>query len=300
VALESWLGEAFEDDSLSGMRATLARHHVRPTLTCATDGNHGRAVARLARLLGLAARVYVPRDMSAERQNAISGEGAEVVVVDGSYDEAVVFSAEHAGGDDVLVSDTSWPGYTHVPQAVVEGYSTMLTEIDAQLADAGAEPPDLVVVPAGVGALAAAVTGHVRRSFGAGTVVVLVEPIVANCIQQSILAGRPTTVPGPHTSIMAGLNCGEVSLVAWPVIKAGVDWSATIHDDAAREGMRLLAAAGYDVGECGAAGVGTLLTFDPQLLTGRERPSVLLISTEGPTDVDAFVEVVGRPPRAAM
>ena len=49
-----------------------------PALVCATDGNHGRAVARMARLLGLEATVLVPSAMVAARRAAIAGEGARV------------------------------------------------------------------------------------------------------------------------------------------------------------------------------------------------------------------------------
>jgi diaminopropionate ammonia-lyase len=136
---------------------------LRPLdLVAATDGNHGRALARVAGLLGLGARIYVPEEMVAARREAIAGEGAEVVMVEGTYDEAVERSYEEAGELGLVVSDMSWPGYERIPSWVIEGYSTMLWEIDDELESREEAGPDLVVVQVGVGAFAAAVARHFR------------------------------------------------------------------------------------------------------------------------------------------
>ena len=112
-------------------------------LVCATDGNHGRAVAWMARRLGLPATVFVPADMVAARREAIAGEGARVEVVDGTYDEAVERAAALASDDVLVIQDTAWPGYETVPRWVIDGYATIGAEIDAE--------PDLVAVQIGVG-----------------------------------------------------------------------------------------------------------------------------------------------------
>ncbi len=160
-ALEERLGdEDFGDwEAIEDLEQRL--EPLRPlSLVAATDGNHGRAVARVARLLGLGARIFVPGDMVAARREAIAEESAEVVVVDGGYDEAVERSAEAEG---LLISDTSWPGYERVPSWVIEGYSTMLWEIEEELIRRDERGPDLVIVQVGVGAFAAAVANHFRR-----------------------------------------------------------------------------------------------------------------------------------------
>ncbi|HEX2742633.1 MAG TPA: pyridoxal-phosphate dependent enzyme, partial [Rubrobacter sp.] len=113
------------------------------SLVAATDGNHGRALAWVARLLGFGAKIFVPQDMAAARREAIVHEGAEVIVVDGTYDDAVEISAEERG---LLISDMSWPGYERIPSWVIEGYSTMLWEIDDELEKRNEAGPDLVVV----------------------------------------------------------------------------------------------------------------------------------------------------------
>jgi len=264
-------------------------------LVAATDGNHGRAVARMATRLGLAATILVPSDMVAARRAAIASEGAEVVVVDGSYDDAVRASAEAcADGGRVLVSDTSWPGYESIPAAVVEGYATILWEIEDALAATRAPGPDTVLVQVGVGAFAAAVARHYRRPGAAQPPrLVSVEPTGAACALASLAAGEIVSLAEPPHSIMAGLNCGTPSLVAWPVLVAGVDLFCAVEDERAREGMRALARAGIRAGECSGGAVGAALgLWEAGELGPRSR--VLLFLTEGVTDPAGYERVIGR------
>jgi diaminopropionate ammonia-lyase len=240
------------------------QEHSATRLVCATDGNHGRAVARMARHFGLAATVFVPDTMVRARRDAIAAEGARVEVVHGTYDDAV---ERAAAADGLVIQDTAWPGYETIPAWVVEGYATIGAEIDAR--------PDVVAVQIGVGSFAAAM---VRRFAGAR--IVGVEPLRAACALASIEAGEPVEVPGPHDSAMAGLNCGRVSPVAWPLVSRGIEAFGAVSDDRAREAVRLLARDGVEAGESGAAGLAGLLAFRDELdLTG----TVLVINTEGDT-----------------
>ena len=309
-ALEKRLpgGEGFGDwEEIGELEEKISP--LRPlTLVAATDGNHGRALARVARLLGLGAKIFVPDDMAAARREAIAGEGAEVVVVRGTYDEAVERSAQEEGERGLVVSDMSWPGYERIPAWVIEGYSTMLWEVDDELERRGEAWPDLVVAQVGVGAFAAAVARHYR---GRGESLVApsrpkllgVEPAGADCLLRSVEAGFIVSVPGPHDSIMAGLNCGRPSLVAWPSVSRGIDVLVAVDDEPAREAMRLTAASGIVSGETGAAGLGGLL----ELLRGGESPAreearlalgvdaesrVLLFNCEGATDPDGYRRVM--------
>ncbi len=297
------------------LRRTLAP--LRPlTLATATDGNHGRAVARMAALLGLDADVYVPRGTTAARIAAIEGEGAGVTVVDGDYDRAVAAAAAMADDRCLAIQDVGWPGYEQVPAWVVDGYATIFWEVDDQLAARGEEGPDVVVVPVGVGGLAAAAVRHWRhrgRLIHRGTPMGFpgplrrpprllgVEPLAAACVLRSLRAGRIVTVPGPHDSIMAGLNCGTPSLVAWPFLRAGLDAVVAVADGRARQAMRDLAAAGIVAGETGAASLAGLA----EATGGREagglrrvlglgaQARVLLLCTEGATDPEAYRRIVG-------
>lgn len=285
------LGEWGSTDELAA-----ALKPVRPlTLACATDGNHGRAVARMARLLGFAARIYVPTDMAPARIAAIAGEGADVVVHDGTYDEAVARSAEDAGADTLVISDTSWPGYEEVPRWVIEGYATIFWEVEDELARLGHAPPDLVAVQIGVGALAAAVVRQFRQPEAPVDAFILgVEPTHAACALASVEAGELVEVPGPHDSIMSGLNCGIPSPLAWPFVSGGIDAFIAIDDERTRAAMRALHRAGITAGECGAAGLAGLTTWHERFGGDLRGKRALVISTEGATDPEAYARIVGE------
>ena len=285
--------------------ADLGRQVERElTLVAATDGNHGRAVARMAALLGLRSHILVPRDMVEARIDAIASEGAEVTIVDGSYDDAVAASARLADERTIVVSDTAWDGYEDIPRAVIAGYSTILWEVDDQLSAAGAPPPDVVFVPVGVGAFATAVATHSAHAWAATEPrLVTVEPDSANCLQASIEAHEMVTLEGEQTSIMAGLNCAVPSPLAWPPLANRVDAAVSIDDDVARDGMRRLADLGIVGGECagGALGAAAELLTDTSARTTLGIPddaSVLVFLTEGATDPAGYLEIVGRPPEA--
>jgi diaminopropionate ammonia-lyase len=270
---------------------------LRPfSLSAATDGNHGRAVAHMAALLGLGAEIYVPDNTVAARIDAIASEGATVTVVDGGYDDAVRRSAQDAGDRCLVISDTSWEGYEQVPAWVIEGYATVFDEIEEQLDRQGARRPDMVAVPIGVGALAAAVVRHFWSAPGRRPLIVGVEPTSAACVLESVAAGRIVTLTGPQESIMAGLNCATPSLIAWPVVSRGIDAFVAVPDARVPEAMRLLADDGIVAGETGAGGLAGMLALsqEPQAEPARlglhlgADSSVLLLCTEGATDPDAY------------
>ena len=262
-------------DGLDRLR-TAATGRPGLIFVTATDGNHGRAVARMARLTGAPARVFVPAVTEPATRAAIASEDAEVIQIDGTYDEAVAvawqWAQDHPGA--ALVQDTAWPGYEQVPAWIVEGYSTLFAELDSQLAATGAGAPALVAVPVGVGSLAQAAVAHYRAHGGQSgvtaegwlgrgqdsapkqpssfTAVLSVEPDTAACLLASLRAGRPTTISTANT-IMAGLNCGTISSIAWPCFSSGLDAAVAVTDDAARRAAADLAAVGISSGPSGAS-----------------------------------------------
>lgn len=252
------------------------QHHAEPIeLVTATDGNHGRAVARRAAMLGIPSLVFVPDVVSERAIEAIRAEGATVTVITDSYDAAVVAAASAAGGNRVLIEDSAWPGYEVVPQHIVDGYSTLFREIDSQLD----EPPDLVVVPMGVGSVAQATVTH-YRSGSTAPALLGVEPARASCITSSLLAGQPVTVP-TSTTVMAGLNCGTPSSLAWPVLHAGLDASVTVEESEAIQAVEDLGAQGISSGASGAATLAGLRAVrDRDALGLTATSTVVLISTE--------------------
>ncbi|HEY1594329.1 MAG TPA: diaminopropionate ammonia-lyase [Thermoleophilaceae bacterium] len=261
------------------------------TFVAATDGNHGRAVARMAKLLSLGARILVPEGTAPARIAAIQGEGATVDVIPGSYDDAIAASAALAGEGHLVISDTSWPGYEEVPHWVIDGYGTIFDELAGQTNAV----PELCVVQIGVGALASATVGALAAS---GRVIAGVEPADAACVLAALRDGEGASAPGPHRSLMVGLNCGVASPIALPDLRAGLDAVCAIDDSAAIAAVRLLVSDGIEAGETGAAGVAGLVALHERFGTGAwerlglgERPAALTICTEGPTDPDSFARI---------
>ena len=259
------------------------------TLVAASAGNHGRAVAHLAAERNLRCRVLLPRRASSARCEAIEAEGADVVIIDGGYEDVVRHAAvEGAKPGAVEIADV---GDSCTARWVIDGYATLFAEAAAQTSF------DLIVVPVGAGSLAAAAARHAAET---GVRVIGVEPVTAACLTASLETGKPTRVSTPGTS-MAGLDCAELSPAAWPSLRDGVHAMVTVEDGEVDDAMRELAAAGLTVGDCGAAPLAALRRIvshadgaalrDAVALGPKTR--VLLIATEGSTDSDAYRRVVG-------
>lgn len=276
------------------------------TVCCATDGNHGRSVAWGARQFGARCVIYVHATVSQGRVDAIAHYGAEVRRVSGNYDDAVRQAAEDAADNGwFVVSDTSYPGYMDVPRDVMQGYTVMIDEAVAQMPQA----PTHCFVQGGVGGLAAATAAQLWEAYGADRPrIIVVEPDRAACLFESAKAGTPVTVHGDLDTLMAGLACGEVSLLAWEILDEGADDFLTVPDDSAVECMRLLADgpcgdAPFVAGESAVAGLaGFLLARQDAMLSKAlalgPDSRVLLIGSEGATDPDLYTRLVGRPAEA--
>jgi diaminopropionate ammonia-lyase family len=258
-------------------------------LYTASAGNHGRALAAMARILGVPAHIYVPNSTGAEAVRRIESEGAVVtrsqLDYDGAVMEAWAESETKAGG--LFVQDASFEGYHDIPRWIVQGYSTMLSEVEEQLAEQGLEH-GLVVTPVGVGSLAHAVVRHCK-SGDRQCAVMTVEPDTASCLYASLKAGRPTSVPTIKT-IMEGLNCGTVSADVFQDLSTSVDACATVSDFEAHQAVQYLATKNIASGPCGGATVAALR----KLAKSDQRPAwltkdtvVVILSTEGPRLYDA-------------
>lgn len=272
------------------------------TITSATDGNHGRAVAWGASMFGCRAVIFIHETVSEGRRAAIAAYGAEVVRVPGGYDDSVrhAFATARANGWHV-VQDTATADYRQAPADITCGYGVLAREI----VDHISVPPTHVFVAAGVGGVASAVCATFWQAWGPlRPRFIVFEPSTADCVLRSLAAGRPEVVPGDANSFMAGLSCGEISLIAWDILRDGADAVIAIDDDFARDGMRALAEPLEDDpaivgGECSGGALGTLLALAerPEMMEalGIGRLSrVLLIGTEGATDPDIYREIVGR------
>ncbi|KAK7179518.1 diaminopropionate ammonia-lyase [Paraphaeosphaeria sporulosa] len=252
-------------------------------VTC-TAGNWGRAVARMGKLMRIDVTVFVPGTMDESTQEKIRSEGTTVDVVDGDYDEAVRTARREAEGKgSVLMMDTGWEGYEEIPQWVVEGYSTMLTETDQQLRQHGVGPVTHAIASVGVGSWAQAVAMH-YKSTTPSAVVVAVEPDTAACLRTSLEAGKITPITTGN-SIMNGMNCGTVSYTAWEVLRHGVDACVDVTDTEAHLDLQYLHTQGVKNGPCGAAPVSALRKLVSEKKLGLGKDSVVvLFSTEGARD----------------
>lgn len=274
------------------------------TVVTATDGNHGRSVAWGAQKFGCQCLIYMHEDVSTGRQAAVEQYGAQVVRVDGDYGESVKKAAEDAALNDwLIVSDTSWPGYAEVPRQVMAGYTLMSTEAMDQLSDQG--PPTHVFIQGGCGGLAAAVCIDLWRRYGAGRPrFVVVEPEPADCLYRSALAGQAVNITVTRESIMAGLSCGEVSLIAWDILVLGADHFLTINDDPVGPLMARLARgsngdARIVAGEAAVAGLAGCIAARSDAELSRmleldDNARVLVFGTEGATDLDVYRQLVGN------
>lgn len=274
------------------------------TVACATDGNHGRSVAAGARFIGCRAVIFIHAGVSAKRAAAIKAYGAEIRRVEGVYDDAVAAAAREAETNGwTIVSDTAWPGYERIPQLVAQGYTVMVREA----LDALPSPPTHVFVQAGVGGLASAVAGYLALTSGAERpCIVIVEPTRSACLLASHDAGKPVAIAQQEPTVMAMLECQAPSVTAWRVLSRLADAFMTVDEDDAVQAMRQLAnPAGGDpaivAGESGGAGFAGLAVAasspavrDALGLSDASR--VLVFNTEGATDPETYMRIVGRAP----
>jgi diaminopropionate ammonia-lyase len=273
------------------------------TVTCATDGNHGRSVAWGAQLFGCRCVIYIHATVSEGRRAAIADYGAQVVRVAGNYDDSVRHADAQARRNGwTVVSDTTYEGYRDIPIDVMHGYGVMSREIIDQL---DRRAPTHVVIQAGVGALAASVAATFWLQWQADRPkIVIVEPTAADCFLKSAQAGAPVVVDGALDTIMAGLACGEVSPAAWEIVRAAAHSFVAIDDTYAVQAVRAFAdPLGDDPaivsGETGAAGLAALLAAQahPELrdLLGLDAGSrVVLLGSEGNTDPQIYEQITGR------
>ncbi|WP_263079036.1 diaminopropionate ammonia-lyase [Endozoicomonas sp. Mp262] len=293
--------ESFSFDNLNG--------HEPITFATATDGNHGRGVAWAAMKLGQQAVVYMPKGAAQERVDNIRRLGAECIVTDLNYDDAVRLACQQADENGwLMVQDTAWAGYTEIPTWIMQGYTTMADEAVEQMQAMGIERPTHTILQAGVGAMAGGVVGYLANRFGADRfTAITAEPHQANCIYRSGCSddGSAINVPGDLDTMMVGLACGEPNPLGWEVLRNCCRHFLSVEDRTAALGMRIQASPmkgdqAIISGESGAIGVGMLYAIachpDSESIMnslGLDHHSVvLLFNTEGDTDPVNYQDVV--------
>lgn len=276
------------------------------TFVTATDGNHGRGIAWAAKKFGHKSVVYMPKGSSKERLDNISAEGADASITDFNYDDTVRLAEKMAKDHGwVLVQDTAWGGYTEIPKWIMQGYTTMAIEAYEQLENI---KPTHIFLQAGVGSFASSVLGFFANVYNQEkSIVTIVEPSLANCIFKTASADDGTLhkVTGDMNTIMAGLACGEPSYIAWDILKDYADYFASIPDEVAAKGMRILGnpLSGDDrviAGESGAAGFAFAMEIllNPKYSSLKDKMGIdensclLFFNTEGDTDKVNYRKIV--------
>ena len=273
------------------------------TVVTATDGNHGRSVAWGAQRFGCQCMIYMHENVSQGRQEAVEAFGAKVVRVAGNYDDSVRQADHDAKANGWhIVSDTSYPGYMEIPRDVMAGYTLMTTEAMDQLPEGVV--PTHVFIQGGCGGLAGAVGADLWHRYGDKMPhLTVVEPVPAACLYESARTGEPQLVDIVDESLMAGLSCGEVSLLGWEILKPGARHFMTISDAPVAPLMQLLASgvsgdSPIVAGESAIAGLAGLIGAmrdEPlaQEMNLDAQSHVLVFGTEGATDPEVFEALVG-------
>lgn len=310
------LGIDIKDASFEMLKSKEVRDKVGEiTFVTATDGNHGRGVAWAARNFGYKSIVYMPKGSAKDRLENIRKEGAEASITDMNYDDAVRYAksiADKIGG--IMVQDTAWNGYEHIPTWIMQGYTTITDEIISQLEEMGEKKPTHVFLQAGVGSFAGSILGYLTNLYKEDRPVsVIVEPNNAACIFKSASSGdgKIHPVTGDMETIMAGLACGEPNTISWKILRDYANAYASCPDYVSARGMRILGNPLHGdtkiiSGESGAVGMGllSLMLEKEELKEQREKlrldsnSRVLIISTEGDTYPKGYREIVwdGRCP----
>lgn len=277
--------------------------------TTATAGNHGIGVAWAAREMGQKAVVFMPKGAASTSVERIKALGADCIVTDVNYDDTVRLANKTAQENGwLLVQDTAWDGYETIPTWISQGYMTMADEAVEQLNEFKNLVPTHIMLQAGVGAMAGGVLGYLVDALGVQNFKAIVsEPVIADCVYQSAQdkSGQLIAVDGDLNSIMAGLACGEVNPITWPILKDCTFAFAKVEDSIAATGMRILGNPlngdePITSGPSGAINLGLLyaLSNSPEQTSLKEslglneESVVLIFNTEGDTNTDLYRKVV--------
>ena len=275
----------------------------------ATDGNHGRGVAWAAREMGQKSVVFMPKGTAVMRLENIIKEGAEASITEYNYDDSVRLANEYAKKNNgVTIQDTAWEGYEEIPRWIMQGYTTIADEIEEQLNELHFQEPTHILLQAGVGSFAAAILAYYVEKLGdKRPISIVVEPDKADCLYKSAVIndGKPHAITGHMSTIMAGLACGEPNTIGWEILRDYADIFISCPDYVASRGMRILAnPIGNDPqiisGESGAVGAGLISLIMQKTECKKMRDKlkldkdsrVLIISTEGDTDIEGYRKVI--------
>jgi diaminopropionate ammonia-lyase len=240
-----------------------------PRLICASDGNHGLAVAAAARLIGSKATIYLHTLVSQRRIDRITAQDADIVIVDGNYDDAVIAAEQAAAhGDGILVADTSETANDPVVADVMAGYGVIGDEIVEQLSGQNLPHPSHIFVQAGVGGLAAAVAESLYGLLMAPAKLIVVEPGRAACVGPALVKRKAVQIAGDLETSADMLSCGLASTPALKILLRHSALALAVSESEIAEAVQLLnQQPGISTTASGATGLAGLMKvlIDPSL-----------------------------------
>ena len=198
--------------------STLTDEERERGLITASAGNHAQGVAYAAKAYGCKAVIVMPTTTPLMKVNRTKSYGAEVVLYGDVFDEASAYAQQLAEEN----------GYTYIPPfddlAVATGQGTIAMEIVKEL-----PLVDYILVPVGGGGLATGVS-TLAKMLNPKIKVIAVEPAGANCLQESLKAGKPVTLPAVNT-IADGTAVKTPGTKIFPYLQENIDDVITIEDD---------------------------------------------------------------------
>ena len=266
----------------------------------ATAGNHGRSVAWGAKRLGLECKIFISENVTEARGKAMSDLGAEVIKVKGNYDNSLIECIKQSTKNNwQIVQDVAWKDYIKVPKYTMAGYTVMMKEIVDQI---GKEKISHIILQAGVGGMAGAMIAGVARYLKNIPISIIVEPVSAACVMESIKSGKIEKIDIKSESLMGGMSCGEVSLVPWEILKSSIKYCISLPDDDIAKTMKLLGNANFSndkivAGENAVPGVISLIaSCEDEKIKEKiqldKNSNILLIGCEGDTDKEMYQKLI--------
>ena len=287
------LGGAFAVNKIADKKGNI-------TVATATAGNHGRSVAWGAQRLGLKCKIFISEFVSETRTEAMRNLNADIIRVKGNYDASLKECIKQSNLNNwEIVQDVSWEGYKEVPKLIMAGYTIMIKEIIDQINN---DKITHVFLQAGVGGMAAAMIAGFAKFTDNIPKFIIVEPENANCVFRSIENNKPTSINIIKETIMGGMSCGDVSTVAWEILKNSTNNCLTITDDAISTTVALLSEAKLSderivAGECAVPGIIALIGLSKNKeylnkLSLNSNSKILLFGCEGLTDAEMYKKLL--------
>ena len=266
----------------------------------ATAGNHGRSVAWGAKRLGLECKIFISENVTEARGRAMSDLGAEVIKVKGNYENSLMECIKQSTKNNwQIVQDVALKDYIKIPKYTMAGYTVMMKEIVDQI---GKEKISHIILQAGVGGMAAAMIAGIARYLKNIPINIIVEPMSAACVMESIKSGKIEKIDIESESLMGGMSCGEVSLVPWEILKSSIKYCISLPDDNIAKTMKLLGNANLSnnkiiAGENAVPGIISLIAIcedekKKEKIQLDKDSNILLIGCEGDTDKEMYEKLI--------